>query len=91
MSAVWHLILNITLTIAISDWYSVKVIRLIKSVFLIKLTPCSNITQEGVSICPHHVTCIFLGVVASPLFKVRIRIFVIETIVETNISSLQVI
>jgi len=66
MPVAWPLILNITLTRAISDWYSVKVITLIKSVFLLKL---NNITQEGVSICPHHVTCIFLGVGASPLFK----------------------
>ena len=66
MPAVWPLILSITLRSAISDWYSVKVITLIKSVFLLEL---NNITQDGVSICPHHVTCIFLGVGASPHSK----------------------
>jgi len=63
MPAAWLLILNITLTRAIGDWYSVKLITLKISVFLPKL---NNVPQEGVSTCPHHVTCIFLGVGAVP-------------------------
>ena len=69
MRAARPLILNITLTRAISDWYSVKVITLTKYVFLLKI---NNITQDGVWICPHHVTCIFPDAGSSPLFKVRI-------------------